>query len=189
MKYKKIREDIFIVENFWSESQCDDFVQKSEGIGYEQATIETDKGAKVVKSIRNNNRVMYNDPNLAATLWTDIKQYAPKQIGLSVAVGLNELFRFYRYHPGQEFKRHIDQSYIRNDREASYYTFMIYLNSNYSGGETRFSEIVIEPKKGQVLIFLHSLEHEGSPVTSGVKYVLRTDVMYKLEEHHAQTNN
>jgi prolyl 4-hydroxylase len=185
MKLRKFTEEILIVEEFWSYSQCNDFVKKSEEIGYAQATIETDKGAKVVKSVRNNSRVLYKDSALAAALWTDIKPFAPKQIGLSVPIGLNELFRFYRYEPGQEFKRHIDQSYIRNDREASYYTFMIYLNDNYSGGETKFSDIVIAPKKGQALIFLHSVEHEGSPVTSGVKYVLRTDVMFRLEEHYA----
>ena len=30
------------------------------------------------------------------------------------------------------------------------------------------------------LIFLHSLYHEGNEVTQGVKYVLRSDVMYRL---------
>jgi len=59
---------------------------------------------------------------------------------------------------------------------------MIYLNEDYEGGQTRFSNISIEPKTGTALIFLHSLEHEGSAVTSGVKYVLRSDIMYKLDE-------
>jgi len=30
------------------------------------------------------------------------------------------------------------------------------------------------------LVFLHSIWHEGAVVESGEKYVLRTDVMYKL---------
>jgi hypothetical protein len=31
------------------------------------------------------------------------------------------------------------------------------------------------------LIFYHKLYHEGSEVLTGIKYVLRTDVMYRLE--------
>jgi hypothetical protein len=29
------------------------------------------------------------------------------------------------------------------------------------------------------LLFVHERKHEGAPVTSGRKYVLRTDVMYE----------
>jgi len=182
MRYQKITDNIFTIEEFWSNDQCAAFIKKSEELGYEEAKIETDKGAKVVKSVRNNNRVLHNDVLLAEKIWVDLEPFAPKAIGLSKSIGLNELFRFYRYEPGQEFKRHIDQSYIRNDKEASYYTFMIYLNEQYEGGQTRFSNISIEPKTGTALIFLHSLEHEGSPVTRGVKYVLRSDIMYRLDE-------
>jgi len=32
------------------------------------------------------------------------------------------------------------------------------------------------------LWFLHALPHEGATVSKGVKYVLRTDIMYRLEE-------
>lgn len=67
----------------------------------------------------------------------------------SKTVGLNEL----KYQVGQEFKRHRDQSYIRNDIEASYFTFMIYLNDNYEGGETTFNNLTVEPKQGTALIF------------------------------------
>ena len=41
----------------------------------------------------------------------------------------------------------------------------------------------VEPQLGAVLVFPHgcasgSLVHEGSAVTLGVKYVIRTDVLY-----------
>jgi predicted 2-oxoglutarate/Fe(II)-dependent dioxygenase YbiX len=62
----------------------------------------------------------------------------PQQVGNRVPLGLNELFRFYRYQRGHQFKGHFDQSYIRSETEASYYTFMIYLNDNYEGGQTTF---------------------------------------------------
>lgn len=171
---------IWLIENFWTAQQCNDFIATSEVTGYEAATVTTEKGAQVIERVRNNNRLLYTDVELAANLWQQLKPYAPAQIGNSLAVGLNELFRFYKYQAGQRFKKHTDQSYARNETEASYYTFMIYLNDDYTGGETTFDKTVIRPKQGAALIFLHSLEHEGSEVTQGTKYVLRTDVMYRF---------
>ena len=184
MQLNNLTNTIFTVDNFWTQQECEDFISKSEAIGYEPATIDTEKGQKVVEAIRNNNRVIYTDTVLAEKLWRQLKPYTPKQIGNSKAVGLNELFRFYKYQKGQEFKRHRDQSYIRNDIEASYYTFMIYLNDNYQGGETTFNKLKIQPKQGTALVFLHDLEHEGSSVQQGIKYVLRTDIMFRLEEEN-----
>ena len=180
MQLNSLRNNIFTIDNFWTPQECKDFISKSELIGYEPATVNTEKGQIVVETVRNNNRVIYKDPILADTLWRQLKPFAPVQIGNSKAVGLNELFRFYKYEVGQEFKRHRDQSYIRNDIEASYFTFMIYLNDNYEGGETTFANLTIQPKQGTALIFLHDLEHEGTSVRQGKKYVLRTDIMYRL---------
>ena len=36
----------------------------------------------------------------------------------------------------------------------------------------------IKPKTGSIIIFNHDLWHEGSEVYSGIKYCLRTDIMY-----------
>ncbi|MEM1134219.1 MAG: 2OG-Fe(II) oxygenase [Bacteroidota bacterium] len=58
-------------------------------------------------------------------------------------------------------------------------TFMIYLNEDFKGGETKFDEITIKPKTGTALCFIHEQKHEGCFVISGVKYVIRTDVMYR----------
>jgi prolyl 4-hydroxylase len=107
-------------------------------------------------------------------------------------VGFNERWRFYRYRPGQTFKPHRDGSYVRMESwEESQMTFMIYLNEEMTGGETRFfgdmeqaflqqrPYLSVKPKEGMALAFLHSIWHEGAVVHSGQKYVLRTDVMYK----------
>ena len=182
MQKRILTNNIFTIDEFWTSSECDAFISKSEAIGYEPATIETESGPRLVTNVRNNNRVLYKSYELADILWRQLEPLAPKQIGNSKAVGLNELFRVYKYQEGQEFKRHRDQSYIRSNGEASYYTFMIYLNQDYEGGETIFGDLSIEPKQGMALVFLHNLEHEGSPVKRGIKYVLRSDVMFLLEE-------
>ncbi|WP_245119047.1 2OG-Fe(II) oxygenase [Hymenobacter volaticus] len=151
----------------------------SEGIGYELAKVNTSGGARVITGIRNNNRAFHKSEELAEQLWDKVQPFVPAQIGNSNAIGLNELFRFYRYQRGHQFKGHYDESYIRNELESSYFTFMIYLNDNFQGGDTTFQGLRVQPKQGMALLFLHSLYHEGSEVTQGVKYVLRTDVMYR----------
>ena len=181
MKTTNLSKDILLIENFWSAEKCDQFIAASESKGYEAATVQTDNGPRVVDHIRNNNRLLYKDFTLAQELWKELEPHGPKSIGESDAIGLNELFRFYRYEAGQQFRKHRDQSYIRNNREASYFTFMIYLNDGFKGGETRFDDLVITPRKGSALVFYHYLEHEGTEVTEGVKYVLRTDIMFRLK--------
>jgi prolyl 4-hydroxylase len=181
MKTTTLLKDIFLIENFWSVEKCDQYIARSESKGYEAATVQTETGPRVVDHIRNNNRVLYKDIALAQELWKELAPHVPQFIGDSEAIGLNELFRFYRYQGGQQFRKHRDQSYIRNSREASYYTFMIYLNDSFKGGETRFNDLVVRPKKGSALVFYHYLEHEGTEVMEGTKYVLRTDIMFRLK--------
>jgi prolyl 4-hydroxylase len=180
MKTIELKKDIFLIQNFWSPEKCDDYVLKTEKQGYTPATIQTENGPRLVDFVRNNNRVICKDLQLANDLWLALQPYAPKEIGTSVAAGLNELFRFYRYRPGQQFKKHRDQSYIRNSTEASFYTLMIYLNDNFKGGATTFDDVTVYPQKGSALIY-HYLEHAGSEVLEGTKYVLRTDIMFKLK--------
>jgi len=180
MILNEVAPDIYTIDNFWSTEQCNQYIALAEDIGFEPATINTDFGVRRIEHVRNNNRVIYKDDALANTLWLKAKDLVPAKRGNSIAYGLNELFRFYKYQPGQEFKKHRDNSYIKNSDEASYYTFMIYLNDNYTGGHTTFNKLSIAPKQGMALVFYHYLEHSGSPVESGTKYVLRTDVMYRL---------
>lgn len=181
MKKIQLQKDIYVIEDFWSPQTCQDFIAKSEGMGYEAATIQTELGPRMVDSVRNNERVIYKDFQLAEELWSLLQSFSPGEIGNSLPIGLNELFRFYKYEPGQQFRKHRDQSYIRNSREASYFTFMIYLNDDFKGGTTTFDDITVHPKRGMALVFYHYLEHAGSAVMEGVKYVLRTDIMFRLK--------
>ena len=181
MKPIKHTPHITTIGNFWTADTCDAFIRKSEAIGYEPAMVQTDRGQRRVESVRNNQRIIFTDKELADEIWTQLKEHITVQFGNSEAVGLNEMFRFYKYEPGQEFKRHRDQSYIRNEIEASFFTCMIYLNDDFEGGETTFSDLVIAPKKGMCLLFFHDLEHEGVKLSKGEKYVLRTDIMYRLK--------
>jgi predicted 2-oxoglutarate/Fe(II)-dependent dioxygenase YbiX len=179
MNYTQLTDSIFTVEDLMTRQECLEHIVRSENVGYELAKVNTARGSQVRTNIRNNNRAFYQSEELAQTLWEKARPFVPARLGNSQAIGLNELFRFYRYQRGHQFKGHYDESYIRNAEEASYFTFMVYLNDNFQGGDTTFRGLRIRPRQGMALIFLHSLYHEGSEVTQGVKYVLRSDVMYR----------
>ena len=98
------------------------------------------------------------------------------------ALGLNERLRFYRYEAGQMFAPHVDGYYRRPNGEQSLLTWMIYLNDDFTGGETKFygAEVEVKPETGMMLVFRHALLHEGAEVRAGRKYVLRSDIMFSL---------
>eukprot|EP00501_MAST-03F_sp_TOSAG23-6_P001600 GSMAST32.ASY1.ANO1.1666.1 assembled CDS len=131
---------------------------------------------------------------------------------LPMTQGLNARLRLYRYHPGAIYRPHVDGSWpgsgirmmnknyeydIFGDR-WSRFTFLVYLNDDFEGGTTNFytpspNENImegrrVEPRVGSVLIFPHggsvgSIVHEGSAVTKGAKYVIRTDILYLIPGH------
>jgi hypothetical protein len=174
----KIADGIYTIPNLLRPEECKDYITLTEGIGYEAAPIATGSGFVMRPDIRDNTRVILDDMARAEALWRRIRSEAPQILKGRQAIGLNERFRFYRYDPGERFAPHTDGSYRRENGEESLLTFMVYLNDGFSGGETNFSEIRIIPEAGLGLIFAHHLLHEGAAVTSGRKYVLRTDVMY-----------
>ncbi len=181
------RDRVFVIHDFLSGAECSALIQRSEGLVYEMGTV----GDTVVEQVRNNERVLLDDPTLAAQLFLRAKPFLPGVVDGQVLVGFNERWRFYRYRPGQTFKPHRDGCYQRLEVwEKSHLTFMIYLNDQITGGETRFFEgmeqafrqhayLTVKPKEGMALIFVHRIWHEGAVVESGQKYVLRTDVMYE----------
>jgi hypothetical protein len=85
-------------------------------------------------------------------------------------------------------------------KQSSLFTFLIYLNDEFEGGETTFflpsaregcmNAYQVRPIQGSVALFPHgetegSLLHEGTGVRQGVKpsakYVIRTDVLYDVD--------
>ena len=177
---------IFLIHDFLSSEECIQLIQRSENLVYEQATVAD----TIINSVRNNDRVMLDDPSLAESMFLRAKPFLPYTIDNHLLVGFNERLRFYRYSSDQTFKPHRDGAYHRfREREQSYLTFMVYLNDQVTGGETRFFAnlqqafwenpyLSVQPKEDMALVFIHNIWHEGAVVESGQKYVIRTDVMY-----------
>ncbi len=125
---------IWTIENFLTPKECEELIRMSETIGYQEAEVSLPGGAKMMKGLRNNYRLIYENAHLADRYWQRLKAFCPEVIEESLAVGLNEQFRFYKYESDQRFKRHVDGRFKRNEREESRITFMIYLNEDFAGG-------------------------------------------------------
>jgi predicted 2-oxoglutarate/Fe(II)-dependent dioxygenase YbiX len=171
---------VFTIDDVFGATKCTDTIARIEQLGPEAAPITTPHGFVMRPDIRNNTRVMFDDPGLAAELFARISGAIPAQVRGRRATGVNERFRCYRYEAGQRFAPHYDGAYARSPTECSELTLMIYLNDDFTGGKTAFHDFDVEatPRTGSALLFQHRLLHEGCVVSSGIKYVLRSDVMY-----------
>ncbi|RUS18963.1 hypothetical protein BC938DRAFT_475855 [Jimgerdemannia flammicorona] len=173
---------VMVLENVCTLEECRKLIELSEQGQYTTALLN-----EIVRTdVRNSDRYMRDDPEIAELLWKRLKPYVPVNIGSMPVevVGLNERLRFLRYDPGMKFEGHMDGTYIRpGGRELSRVTVQLYLNEGFEGGETTFlgtyEDYPVVPKTGLVLIFEHALLHEGSAVRAGRKYAIRTDVMYR----------
>lgn len=129
----------------------------------------------------------------------------------SKASGINENFRILKYLRGEDFPVHRDPDYHRphgheNFGDVSLLTLIIYLNDDFTGGDTVFysensnstektkdfddsynkqsglthgEEIFrVHPKQGTAVLFRHHTPHAGEMIETGCKYILRTDVMF-----------
>ncbi|KAL3779151.1 hypothetical protein ACHAWO_002846 [Cyclotella atomus] len=119
-------------------------------------------------------------------------------------ISCNPNLRLYKYTKGQWFGRHVDDSNkikmttgapsaISNAKETQTEITVLFYLSSCRGGATRFympkgkgkkdDTVAFTPEEGAVLLHIHGdrcLEHEAEPVLDGVKYVLRTDIVYGI---------
>ena len=166
-----------IVRQFLSRKECQDLIQLAERSGFVAAQVRTTAGQKPMPQVRNNQRTTLASPQWVARLWDLLGAMPLPLIEGQRAVGLPRELRFYKYEPGERFKMHKDGPW-HEDGLSSKLTALVYLNDGYEGGETNFRDATVVPETGMLLLFEHPNWHEGAALTSGVKYVLRSDVMY-----------
>ncbi|KAL3342001.1 hypothetical protein AABB24_026160 [Solanum stoloniferum] len=196
--------DLITVENFLTPAESKAFVKAAESIGF---VHQGSRGPAYGEAYRDNDRVSMHDPDLADAMWRAglNKLFSDIKIRGKVAVGLNPNIRFYRYKAGQRFGRHIDESVDIGEGKRTHYTLLIYLSGgpksktkvdkdsqdslfeSLVGGETVFygprNALVAEvpPTEGMALVHIHGdkcMLHEARNVTKGIKYILRSDVVF-----------
>lgn len=90
-----------------------------------------------------------------------------------------EALQILRYRPGQQYRTHMDAVGAENERVL---TALVYLNHDYTGGETCFVKtgLKVKGRKGDALVFRNSgadgrpdpmSEHAGLPITGGTKFL------------------
>lgn len=95
-------------------------------------------------------------------------------------VECGEPLQVLRYAPTQEYRPHFDA--IAGMENPRVMTALIWLNDDYSGGETRFDDLGLSERgrPGDLLLFANTTpdnspdprtRHSGAPVTSGVKHM------------------
>jgi prolyl 4-hydroxylase len=176
--------EIILLEHVFSPAECSILIAEAEkhGFGYTEYR----------KSYRGNLRLMTTDYSLAAIVWERIKGLVPDRLVLNnheyAAVGLNEMWRLAKYFPGDRFCKHCDASFEDKERQIeSMFTVNIYMNGGFEGGETSFyldgGQHDVAPESGLCLIFRQppgrSYRHEGQELRSGLKYLFRSDIMYR----------
>ncbi|MES2889625.1 MAG: 2OG-Fe(II) oxygenase [Pseudomonadota bacterium] len=178
MKINRLGGGAFTIEDFLSGDECSELIRHSESLGYSEAAIQTEDGQRLVKDARNNDRVIFDDEPLAQKLYHRAQALLPAELDGWAPSGFNQRFRFYRYEKQQQFTWHQDGTVRLGEDEESFLTFMVYLNEGFDGGSTDFGWESIQPVTGMALVFPHRLRHRGAVVNGGVKYILRTDVLY-----------
>ena len=90
---------------------------------------------------------------------------------------LLEEFRLKRYNGGSDdrYDEHIDVQ--SPDSSRRFLSFLFYLNDDFTGGETEFTEGgLVTPRRGSVLVFppYWMYPHAGRRVITGTKYIMST---------------
>lgn len=196
---------LFTVPEFLTPPECEAFIKNAETCGFvHQGSLGPTRG----EAFRDNDRISVHDTILAEKLWKSglSNFFLDIRVRGKAAVGLNPNIRFYKYKIGQHFGQHIDESVDLGGGNTTEYTLLIYLNGGLKskgkkilnsaqsstrealiGGETVFyaprKGIVAEvaPIAGMALFHIHGPQcmlHEARVVSKGVKYVLRSDVLF-----------
>ena len=200
----------FVLSNVLTETECDSISALSEAMGYtEDAPVSLGRRIRRNENcVIIADETLWQP--IWERVRTHMPPSVDHPMGTCRApVGLNQRWRLYKYGIEDVFRMHTDGSWpgsgldgrgrlvrdIYGDR-WSQLTFLIYLDGDYEGGETTFfvpsdadprhgSLVSVAVPKGSCLLFFHgehehSLLHEGSLVTKGVKRIVRSDVLYTL---------
>ncbi|XP_075265245.1 uncharacterized protein LOC142357515 [Convolutriloba macropyga] len=186
--------------NVLSRRECAQLVDACNAKGFTPSLMNLGSGIQVYRpDMRSSYRCVSDSHALSSYLFEVLRPHLPPVLLLGsrgepcVPFSINERCRVQAYVPNQSFLNHWDGCfrYPQDHPGAgalSLVTVLLYLNdvSSEKGGATAFTNpstsqrCPLQPRAGSVLLFTQDLCHEGSTLLEGFKYVLRTEVMYKL---------
>tara|TARA_B100001093_G_C26854965_1_gene1026950 strand:- start:3975 stop:4694 length:720 start_codon:yes stop_codon:yes gene_type:complete len=206
-KFININEQFYYVENeLLTDEECNLLINNSIK-NLTRSTVNSIDNNNNFKSIEDNSRTSrqtwlnkYSYPNIINKVIKFINKYTNYPINISNF----EDIQIANYKPNQEYKYHYDichptqaksniascKAEFKDIKSVRYLTVIVYLNSDFKGGETKFTKlnIKINPKKRKALLFFNcnlqkdssktglcdvidNSEHAGLPVINGEKWI------------------
>ena len=172
---------IKIIDNILTKVECDALIQN----GLKNNLVKANTLGENIESYRTADNTWLWESN---ELTTKIENIVAKESGLPIEN--QEKIHIVKYDVGGEYKPHHDFFHPNTDYYEStmgtagqrVFSFLFYLNDNFTGGETDFptKKIKITPKLGRLLIWRNLNEngsldyesfHAGLPVESETKYI------------------
>ncbi|KAG7092367.1 hypothetical protein E1B28_008726 [Marasmius oreades] len=185
-------DQIILLHNILTRTECQAFIKMIDTLPL-QLTPQKKRGEAERVNYRFSLQSAAFAENLCALLLPHLPELDTGN-GMSRPVSCNSNIRLYKYTPSQFFGAHYDDSVVDPTTGAkSEWTVLVYLSGiedGVEGGETIFykserkkqNETIIAPlTRGTALLHRHGqqcLLHEGSRVRKGIKYVLRSDLMF-----------
>lgn len=190
--YQINREDKLLlsyINNVFSVRECANIINFTENKSYNRASLYTDFRGKehFNEYTRKSLRCIIDDEDFADKLLFKIKKHIPLKYRGKTFHSINKRLRFLKYDNEGHFRRHADGKYVdKNNDTESLITILIYFNKGYDGAFTTFYDntydtigITLKPEIGMVCFMDQDIEHEVKPMISGVKYAMRTELMYE----------
>ena len=178
------------VDNFISEADCSDIIKIGQQI-VEPSSLGSGADNTIDETMRSSQHSWLKHDAHPALL--KIANY----VSVLTATPLDnfEPFQIVNYGPNQFYKYHMDScnpdapdysECLKNQAAdgARKYTVLLYLNNNYIGGETHFSELdtVVKRPPGSLVVFQNLKDggretdpnslHAGTPVIAGAKWII-----------------
>eukprot|EP00760_Papus_ankaliazontas_P012942 PhM_4_TR15619/c0_g4_i1/m.68469 len=196
------RHNGFTLTNFLSPEECNSILSAAE-------PLLTDVSGLFPATYRAADRALVRCPKLAKSLFRRLTHYLTRDdirgrvpmcfghTGVWFPHSVNEVMKISRYQKGGAFADHRDGPWIPCENYGSVFTVLIYLNDDFVGGETTFileqsvamdlgesavrkrHRAGVHPQRGAMVLFEHDALHSGQLVESGVKYILRTEVIFR----------
>ncbi|CAJ2500147.1 Uu.00g030000.m01.CDS01 [Anthostomella pinea] len=203
--------NLSLMRNVLSADECKSIIAATETVGFLPDAPVKDDGSET--SILAHNVYWVVDNAFHDILWERVRPFVPAEVEGRKARSINRRFRVYRYVPGAEYRCHFDGAWPpsgvdstsgmylydaspADGKQSSLFTFLVYLNDEFEGGETTFftpsikegvmNAHPVRPIMGSIALFPHgeskgALLHEGTGVRKGAKYIIRTDVEYDVD--------
>jgi len=171
------------IKNFLTENECNYIINLINNNNHKSQVIGAEGNSIYENTRTSSTSNLGTTDNVVIEIHKKIADY------LDIPIENGESLQGQMYEPGQYFKPHQDafssNSYKMHAGTAGNrtHTLMIYLNDDFEGGETRFTNInkSIIPETGKAVVWKNIDEnkniipdsmHEGCEVKSGKKYII-----------------